>query len=128
MLKQDNLIVPGSLDKIYTDADGRMVFDIVQLTRGGKPIEQQGMDYMVRHNGQNQIIMFQNGNPAEVGLNGVTIECLLAIAAHRIGVLNAKCHSDFNVTALEGIKSALAALEARSADRAERGVTGTPTP
>lgn len=70
-------------------------------------------------------ILFQNGSIPEVGVNGVTIEALLAVCADRL--------SDFqkgpfvcreNALALTKIQEALHWLNARTAAREIRGVEG----
>jgi len=71
-------------------------------------------------------IYFQNGPIAEVGVNGVTNEVLLAIVIDRLRSLQAgpfKC--DDNDYALFAAEDALHWLKERTRDRMERGVEGT---
>lgn len=74
-------------------------------------------------------IVFQNGNPAEVGVNGVTIESLLAIIEHKLEAFQSgpfACHE--NGVALQSIQAAQFWLKERTNQRKERGVEGTHTP
>lgn len=74
-------------------------------------------------------IIFQNGPIAEVGVNGVTHEALLAILIDRMEAFQAgpfKC--DENAVALHGLKFAQRALHGRTARRMQQGVEGTHEP
>lgn len=72
-----------------------------------------------------QEIQFQSGIGSE-GLNGVTIESLLAICADRLEAFNQDEWSCIeNTQAILRIKEALFWLNHRSAQRALRGVEGT---
>jgi hypothetical protein len=70
-------------------------------------------------------LSFQNGNP-EDGLNGITIEVLLAIAIDRLQCLQA---GDFscreNANAITKLEEAMHWLQHRTNDRLQRGVEGT---
>jgi hypothetical protein len=71
-------------------------------------------------------INFQNGPIQEHGVNGIQMEDLLAICAHRLRGFQAgpfACNS--NEQALQHIVSALHWLDARTQDRKQRGVEGT---
>lgn len=69
-------------------------------------------------------ILFQNG-PVGDKPNGVTIEALLAICAHRLECFQAgPFPSQYNATALSGIYNALLSLQKRTQDRIARGVEG----
>lgn len=71
-------------------------------------------------------VQFQQGHPATEGVNGVQMEDLLAICAHRLEAFQQGPYAcNHNKVALENIQAALAALEARSAERQQRGVAGT---
>lgn len=91
-----------------------------------------GVQYFIEHKSESggyiTTIEFQNGNPADVGINGATNEVMLAILIHRLTLQNAKCPSAYNVKAIECMVQALAALGERVIDRQNRGVTGTQTP
>ena len=58
--------------------------------------------------------------------NGTTNEAVLEVLIHRMKVLNEKMHSPFNDEAIAHLEGALKALNARTAEREERGVEGTP--
>ncbi len=71
-------------------------------------------------------ILFQNGPIAEVGVNGVTHEALLAIVADRLrsfqkGPFSCKA----NACALTHIEEAMHWLQQRTIERMRRGVEGT---
>lgn len=68
---------------------------------------------MAHHRAQTDIY-FQHGNPVPDGPNGITIEVLLAIAAHRLeGFQKGKFANEHNVVALDKIYGALDALKTR---------------
>lgn len=70
-------------------------------------------------------VIFQNGPPAEAGVNGVTNEALLAILAHRLqGFQTGPFPCATNAAALVHIRAALDVLKARSAERLARGIEG----
>ncbi len=70
-------------------------------------------------------LTFQHQNPFEDGPNGWTNEALLAVLIHRLGTLDKELPSAENQTALHHLRHANMALQARSIDRAARGVEGT---
>ena len=75
-----------------------------------------------------QCILFQNGPIAEVGVNGLTHEALLAIVADRLrsfqkGPFSCKA----NACALTHIEEAMHWLQQRTIERMRRGVEGTHT-
>lgn len=71
-------------------------------------------------------IDFQDGPIKEVGTNGITQEVLLTILIDRLeGFQTSKYANGYNETALAHCKEALAALNARTAEREKRGVEGT---
>lgn len=81
-----------------------------------------------RSSAQHQQVAFQNGPIAEVGVNGITNEVLLAIVIDRLeGFQSSKWMCEANAVALEAVQKALAALEARTRSRVARGVEGTHT-
>ena len=84
---------------------------------GGKP-QQTGL-----------LVQFQDGPTKEIGRTGVTIEALLAISLHRLEFFNqGAMHSEYNDTALQGLRTALGALKARTVERLEDGKLGTAQP
>lgn len=71
-------------------------------------------------------IEFQKGPIQEVGINGLTERDLLEILKNRLENFQAsEYRSDYNEHALKHIRQAIEALDARTADRTERGVEGT---
>jgi hypothetical protein len=74
------------------------------------------------------IILFQNGPIAEVGVNGLTQEALLAIVADRLRSFQTgpfACRE--NALALTKIEEAMHWLQQRTIARMRRGVEGTHT-
>lgn len=67
---------------------------------------------------------FQNGAVALNGVNGLTSEALLSVLLHRTQVLNELFPCQENEVAIENIRAALNAFEARTRDRLARGVEG----
>lgn len=81
--------------------------------------------------GEDQFLQlrFQNGPIAEVGVNGITNEALLAIVADRLRCFQtSKYACRENALALTKIEEAAHWLEARTTARMRRGVEGTHTP
>jgi hypothetical protein len=73
-----------------------------------------------------KVIEFQNGPIAEVGVNGITHEALLAILIDRLdGFQTGPYANASNAEALLHLVSAQAALHARTKERMARGVEGT---
>lgn len=71
------------------------------------------------------VVKFHAGHPAN-GFNGFTAESLLKILIHRTKEVNVgNFNSPFNDKAIEHMEAALAALDARCADRDQRGVRNT---
>lgn len=71
-------------------------------------------------------VLFQNGPIAEVGVNGITQEVLLAIVADRLRSFQAgpfSCRE--NALALTKIEEAMHWLQQRTLARMRRGVEGT---
>ena len=98
------------VNAIYTDGNGRDVSGhVYQVAIGGVPLAD---------------IRFQDGPVKENGVNGLTNEALLAIVAHRIGVLNDKFPCRENEVARTHVETALMWLEKQTADRLRRGVEG----
>lgn len=75
---------------------------------------------------QHSTILFQNGPIAEVGVNGVTHEALLAILIDRLAAFQAGPYvCEENRQALVMLKQALWWLKERTQARMARGVEGT---
>lgn len=71
-------------------------------------------------------IRFQNGALNEVGANGLSNECLLAIVADRLKAFQKGPYACAeNAFALASVLEAMDALKARTVKRVERGVEGT---
>lgn len=71
-------------------------------------------------------IRFQDGPIAEVGINGLTHEALLAILIDRLECFEAGPYaSEFNARALGYLQAAQESLQARTKERMARGVEGT---
>jgi hypothetical protein len=72
------------------------------------------------------ILLFQNGPIANDRPNGITLEALLAVVAHRLtGFQSGPYACAENQLALDHTNAALTALKARTAARLARGVEGT---
>lgn len=75
---------------------------------------------------QHSSILFQNGPIAEVGVNGVTHEALIAILIDRLeSFQKGRFAGAYNATALNHLRSAQDCLLARTRERLQRGVEGT---
>lgn len=71
-------------------------------------------------------IQFQKGPIPEAGVNGHTIEDLLAICIHRLeGFQSGEFACSENLFAISMTRQALTILEQRTKDRQDRGVEGT---
>lgn len=76
--------------------------------------------------GAEQEVSFQHGPIAEVGVNGITNEVLLAIVIDRLeGFQTSKYANVYNARALDRCRDALETLELRTREREARGVEGT---
>lgn len=70
-------------------------------------------------------IPFQNGNPHEEGVNGLTNEALLAIVRHRLsGYMGGPFPDPYTNQALGAVDKALYVLGKRTEERTNRGVEG----
>lgn len=71
-------------------------------------------------------ISFQKGPVAEVGVNGVSIEALLAICEDRLaGFQSGPFACTPNAVALDHVRRAMSELRSRTETRIARGVEGT---
>lgn len=71
-------------------------------------------------------LAFQNGPIKEAGVNGVTNEALLEVLISRMeGFVSGPYNTPDNEKALECLKGAREAFNARTREREERGVEGT---
>ncbi|NEZ62261.1 hypothetical protein D0962_05635 [Leptolyngbyaceae cyanobacterium CCMR0082] len=82
-------------------------------------IEADGAEFCTETN-------FQKGPVKEVGLNGIQNEHLLAMVIHRLqGFQSGPYACEENALALTRMREAMYWLEARTKDRAQRGVEGS---
>ena len=107
--------------RIHTDHNGVAVNAFSSLADGTNV---EGHEYQVIAGAKSTYISFQRGGVADNGVNGLTNEALLAVLAHRIGVLNKKFPCRENSLAITKIEEASLWLGKRTADRIARGVEG----
>lgn len=63
-------------------------------------------------------INFQNGHPGKVGINGVTIEALIAICMDRLMAFQAGPYpSHYNAAAIDSLERAMESLKDRTRER-----------
>lgn len=98
--------------------------DIVVMDASGQG--NANHEYNINHDNETVLrVSFQNGPILENGVNGVTNEALLAIVKDRLeGFQSGPYACQANLSALDGINAALAALLHRTKDRIARGVEG----
>ena len=100
------------------------LYRVVGFNTGTNP----SCPFVERHGqpAEHATILFQNGPIAEVGVNGVTHEVLLAIVADRLRSFQAGPYScRENALALTKIEEAQHWLQSRTLARMRRGVEGT---
>lgn len=72
------------------------------------------------------VLVFQEGNPTEVGVNGITHEALLAVLIDRLqSFQQGPFACPQNEEALQHLSEAMRALNSRTQERMARGVEGT---
>lgn len=98
--------------RIHTDKNNVYVNAI---SMDGEGYSIGGHLYQITAGNKTTELMFQHGGVVENGVNGITNESLLAVLANRIEFLNSKFPCEENITALENITLAQAALESRTA-------------
>ena len=84
--------------------------------------------FVARHGApaKHATVLFQNGPIAEVGVNGVTHEALLAILIDRLEYFQAGPYASvYNEVALAHLTRAQKSLLDRTRERMDRGVEGT---
>jgi hypothetical protein len=101
------------LATIDTDDNGTVEVDV-----------ESGSLYLVRIDGRDMVVPFQNGTVSERGVNGLTNEALLAILIHRTTVLNNKFPCAENQDAITHMQAALTCFEARTNRRIAKGIEG----
>lgn len=74
-----------------------------------------------------QVLSFQRGPVGAAGINGITHELLLHVLIDRLESFQAgkQAWRTYNQEALEQLQQALRTLNARTAEREQRGVEGT---
>ena len=110
---------------IHQDHNGVTVLSI----ENEDGFETAGHVYEFRH-GEKEIgkLSFQLGGVANVGVNGVQTEGVLAALIDRTEVLNSKFSCEENVSAIWHLEQALICLNERTAKRQARGVEGLAKP
>jgi hypothetical protein len=124
LLEQAGLVPPGVEDR-------GLVADVFpwRTTMEGQPVSLAGdHDPETGEVLLTARIMWQHRPVAEVGKVGLQPEEALQMAVDRMNELNAEVPSVLTTAAIRLVESAIAALEARTADRVERGVEGTKQP
>ncbi len=106
--------------RIHTDHNGVAVNAISEINGA----DVNGHVYQVLIGPKTVTLEFQLGAIKEAGVNGLTNEALLAVLAHRIGVLNQKFPCRENSLAITKIEEAQLWLGKRTSDRMARGVEG----
>ena len=108
--------------RIHTDRNGLAV-NAISKTAAGEMVE--GHLYSIHVGARTVALEFQRGPVKQHGVNGLTNEALLAVLIHRTCYLDAQFPCAENTQAICAMVRALEALEARTAQRLERGVEGT---
>lgn len=112
------------MEHVCTEADRDVVV---------KAIDEPGSDGAHHHytvswpecGGRQLVVHFQEGPVGEVGINGVTIEALLAIVQHRLECFQGGPYSNReNALALTSVQNAMHWLHHRTRTRIARGVEG----
>ncbi|MDR3152912.1 MAG: hypothetical protein LBW85_01235 [Deltaproteobacteria bacterium] len=106
------MILDASVTSKYT----RVEFDADKKEYEIRPVDQYGVVASIR---------FQDGAVKEAGVNGCFVEDVLAVAIHRLQALDRGLPSHYNEVAVRHLFAAQGALNARTAERLERGVAGT---
>lgn len=109
---------------LHTDIP-KPAFDVIPEGPKG-PAGQQNV-YLINcsEEGWTQTIQFQDGPVPEVGTNGLTIESLMGICAHRLEAFqNGAFPCEENAIALQHLYKGLEALHSRTLKRMSRGVEG----
>ena len=106
-------------DSVYRDALGNLVQPL-PTELGHNRYDIHGPNDSFR-----QEIYFQNGSPAQNGVNGLSNEAVIATVLHRISKQNESYPSAYNVLTIYLLEAALAALHARVKDRTEFGIYDT---
>lgn len=126
----DHVVNPANdqLKITVEDEPGSGGANHLYMVRGFDTSTNPSCPFMERHGApaEHATVLFQNGPIAEVGVNGVTQEVLLAIVADRLRSFQAgpfACRE--NALALTKIEEAQHWLQQRTIARMRRGVEGT---
>lgn len=85
----------------------------------------EGHEYRLNNDVGCQTLRFVEG-PQDARIeDGTTTEEVIEALIDRLTFLNEKFPSPYNLTAIDGLKGAIVALNERTAERVERGVEGT---
>lgn len=126
----DHIVNPAndSISITVMDEPGSGGAQHLYMVEGFNTASNPSDSFVERHGqpSQHTTILFQNGPIAEVGVNGITQEVLLAIVADRLRSFQAgpfACKA--NACALTHIEEAQHWLQQRTLERMRRGVEGT---
>lgn len=117
-------------DHIINPANDRLMIEVLDEPGAGGASHEYRITAIDNGDGKpyqiaDHHISFQNGGIAEVGVNGITQEVLLAIVADRLRSFNTgPFPSRENALALTHVETALLWLQKRTLDRVRRGVEG----
>lgn len=125
-------------DHIVNPANDRINITVLDEPGSGGANHAYAIEWKAREDGQGfrdlesgdwhdaTILRFQNGPIAEVGVNGLTHEALLAVLVDRLRAFQKGPFANaYNAIALNCLEAAVAALKARTLERMNRGVEGT---
>ena len=113
----------GTPQRVYNDLSQQLVVEYIPTDAAIYRIYAKDSDVPLLE------IPFQTGAINEHGLNGASLESVLAVIIHRLETLNVSpFKSVFNRQALNHLQSAIKMLENRTLDREHRGVEGTMNP
>lgn len=90
-------------------------------------VDDQPRNYVVTYGSRTLCLQFHEGDPA-LGVNGLTVEALLAIAVDRLRYYQREMPCRENACAITKIEEAQMWLLKRTREREERGVEGKKVP
>ncbi len=85
----------------------------------------EGKDIAAKRQNWLSHITWQDGPIGEVGVNGLQLDDVIAACIVKLEEFQERLHSPYNESAVSHLRSALFALEQRTADREDRDVEGT---
>ena len=113
-------------DHVVNPVNDKLVITVIDEPGAGGANHEYSVTGYQNVSGSSTLISFQNGPIAEVGVNGLTQEALLAIVADRLRSFQSgpfSCRE--NDLALTKIEEAMHWLQQRTIARMRRGVEGT---